>query len=117
MANADVPVACTLTPEMLVGRVSDFEDLFARHLVDWHREPTQVRLTLAVAPSAEETESALLAAERQCCSFLTFTTARQGENLVVRIASADGVDTTLDGFSEVAQHVMAHRRAGVGGVR
>jgi len=55
MAEAQVPVACTLTPEGLVQRVADFEALFAAALTEVEREPLRLRLRFD-ADAAREAE-------------------------------------------------------------
>lgn len=102
MAGSDLPIMCTLTPNKMVDRLTEFEDLFAEHLTGIEREPLLLHLTFAVEEGKEAKVRELFAAEQQCCAFLSFTYAHTEQGLVVSIAAPAEARPTLDGFQTLA---------------
>ncbi len=50
MPESSVPIACTLSPDQVDGRLAEFHALFAAHLVRLERPaPTRLRLVLGEA--------------------------------------------------------------------
>lgn len=101
MPGSDLPIMCTLSPNKMVDRLTEFEGLFAEHLTGMDREP--LRLTFAVDAGQEEKVRGLFASEQQCCAFLTFTYERTQDGLVVSIAAPQEAGPTLDGFQTLAE--------------
>jgi hypothetical protein len=98
---ADLPIMCTLPPDKMTGRLTDFEALFAESLTGIEREPLLLRLTFD-AGADESRARELFEAEQQCCAFLTFTYERDQAGLVVSIAAPPEAGPTLDGFQALA---------------
>jgi hypothetical protein len=98
---ADLPIMCTLPPDEMTGRLTDFEALFAERLTGMEREPLLLRLTFDSGAGASRARE-LFEAEQQCCAFLTFTYERDEAGLVVSIAAPPGAGPTLDGFQALA---------------
>ena len=97
---ADPPIMCTLSPNEMTGRLTDFEALFAESLTGMEREPLLLRLTFDAG--AESRVKELFEAEQQCCAFLTFTCERDEAGLMVSIAAPPDAGPTLDGFQALA---------------
>jgi len=101
-SNADgwVPQACTLPIAERLGRVAEFDHLFAAALHDVQRPaPERLRLTLRGIPGLEATARDLAARESECCSFFTFTIGRHGEDVVVDVQVPDAQVGVLDGLA------------------
>lgn len=103
MAGTDLPIMCTLSPNSMVDRLTEFEGLFAGHLTGVEREPLLLRLTFAAAAGKEGKIRELFAAEQRCCAFLTVTYDRTEAGLVVSIAAPEAAGPTLDGFQTLAE--------------
>jgi hypothetical protein len=88
-----IPKACTLSPEGRVRQRDRFEEVRG-DILDIDRTPTA--LTIRFAPGADERLlGELIAAERECCSFLEIEYSER----VLRIASDEPHD--LDPFTEL----------------
>lgn len=103
MAGTDLPIMCTLSPNSMVDRLTEFESLFAESLAGMEREPLLLRLTFAVDAGQDAGVRELFAAEQQCCAFLVFTFDRTEAGLVVSIAAPEAAGPTLDGFQTLAE--------------
>lgn len=103
MAESDVPIVCTLSPNSMVERLTEFEGLFAEGLTGVEREPLRLRLTFAAGTARESVIRDLFAAEEQCCAFLGFAFERTGESLVVEITAPEAAGPTLDGLQRLAE--------------
>ncbi|MEO5876826.1 MAG: hypothetical protein ABIS86_03395 [Streptosporangiaceae bacterium] len=103
MADTDPPIMCTLSPNSMVDRLTEFEALFAEHLAAVEREPLHLRLTFTVDAGQEAEARELFAAEQQCCAFLTFTYDRTDAGLAVSITAPEAAGPTLDGFQTLAE--------------
>ena len=98
---ADLPIMCTLSPDKMTDRLTEFEALFAERLTGMERERLLLRLTFA-AEADESRVRELFDAEQQCCAFLTFTYERGKAGLVVSITAPPDAGPTLDGFQALA---------------
>ncbi|MEV4826785.1 MULTISPECIES: hypothetical protein [unclassified Micromonospora] len=78
--QAWVPEVCTLPTVERPLRLAEFDDLFATALHDQQRlSPTALRWRLD--PAAEATVRDLTGRESSCCSFFSFTVARDADAL------------------------------------
>jgi hypothetical protein len=109
---ADLPIMCTLSPNKMMDRLTDFEALFAGSLTGMEREPLLLRLTFDAG--AESRVQELFEAEQQCCAFLTFTYERDEAGLVVSIAAPSDAGPTLDGFQALATRTSSPRTVAEG---
>jgi hypothetical protein len=104
MAETELPIMCTLSPNKMVDRLTDFEALFAADLTALEREPLRLRLTFAGADAGRRQEIlALFDAEQQCCAFLTFRYEQSGDGLGVEITAPAEAEGVLDGFQSLAE--------------
>jgi len=81
----EVPVACTLTPGALAGRVGELAALAERALRSRAPAAGGERLVFADAPGIEDALREAVAAEASCCSFLRMTLARTADGLVLDV--------------------------------
>lgn len=113
MAESDVPIVCTLSPNMMIDQLMEYERLFKRELTALEREPLRLRLVFGAAEGAREAElRELIAREQECCAFLTFTWERTDAGLVAQIVAPAAAERTLDGLQTLAERNMAPERAG-----
>jgi hypothetical protein len=82
----ELPIACTLTPDAKTDRLRLIDDLRRDALIA--REPTGAgaRLRLRDTPDVERRARELVAAESQCCAFLTFELSRADGELVLDVS-------------------------------
>jgi hypothetical protein len=96
------PIACTLSPNDLAGRLQEFRGLFA-HLRAMERpEPARLSLILDRAVDPEAVRE-LLVREQACCAFLGFTITPEADRLVADLEVPAEAAPTLDGFAELAR--------------
>ena len=69
--SAPLPIACSLSPDALAGRLEWISALNRRFLHAYYLERRTLRLVYDVA--ATEDVCSLVESERECCGFLTFT--------------------------------------------
>ncbi|GAA2070742.1 hypothetical protein [Actinomadura alba] len=103
MAGSEVPIMCTLSPNRMVDRLTEFESLFARGLTGVEREPLLLRLTFDADARREAEIRDLFGQEEQCCAFLGFSYARTEAGLVVEVTAPQDADPTLDGMQTLAE--------------
>ena len=72
---ADLPVACTLSPEALEARRLNLLDALVRRARARHELPAGLRLEFAAEDGVLDKIARAVDAERRCCRFLQFTIA------------------------------------------
>jgi hypothetical protein len=104
--QAWVPEACTLPSVDRPLRLAEFDDLFATALREQQRlSPTALRWRLD--PAAEARARDLTGRESACCSFFTFTCARDGAGVRVDVQVPAGHVDVLDALASRAAAGMA----------
>jgi hypothetical protein len=100
--TAAVPIACTLAPDALVGRVEWITTLNRAFLRAHASQGTALLLTYAADAAAEVRE--LVRRERECCAFLTFALDEADDAVRLRIEApdVDGVEALLAPFLALA---------------
>ena len=95
---ASAPVACSLTTEGLREQASRWARLAARALTGHTKTADGLRLDFRPEPGIEEELRALVALERQCCPWATWTVRASATQLGLDVrATGDGV-TALHGM-------------------
>ena len=94
----DMPIACTLSPDRLPERLAFIEALAADGLLERTPTPGGVRIHLRDAPDIERRARELIAAEADCCAFLTFTLRRDQGALVLDVAGPPEARPVIDLF-------------------
>jgi hypothetical protein len=83
--DSSPPLACSLGTGELRERGEEIEALFGAYATGSERTPGGVRISLSGDDAVAERVEALVAAERECCPFLRFDLAREGDRLVLDI--------------------------------
>jgi hypothetical protein len=103
MPESGVPIACTLHPNEMGGRLEEWHRLFAAHLGGIERPaPTRLRLLLAAGAGLARTRD-LAAREMECCAFMTFTVTPSDGRLLVDVEVPEEAAPTLDGLAGIAE--------------
>ena len=100
---ADVPIACTLSPDALkIRRDGLLADLFQRAE---HHELTQHGLRIRFAPAADAvaTIARMVDAERKCCRFLRFviTVEPDGGSVSLELSGPAGTREFIAGLLDL----------------
>jgi hypothetical protein len=103
MAGSDVPIMCTLSPNGMVKRLTEFQALFTEALTKVEREPLRLRLAFDADAEREGVIRGLFAQEEQCCAFLAFSCTRTEAGLVVEVTAPAEAGPTLDGMQTLAE--------------
>ena len=103
MAESEVPIVCTLSPNGMVERLMRFEALFAEGLMKVERSPLLLRLTFDADAGLETWIHDLFAVEQQCCAFLGLGYERTAAGLVVEVTAPAEAGPTLDGLQALAE--------------
>lgn len=103
MVEIEVPIMCSLSPDGMVERLTQFEGLFAEGLTAVEREPSLLRLTFDAEEERERVIRDLFAQEEHCCAFLAFAYSRARAGLVVEVAAPRDAGPILDGMQALAE--------------
>jgi hypothetical protein len=93
-----VPIACSLDAGALSARLKHFDDLRREALLDRRAIQDGLRVRLRAAPGVERRTRELIAAEAQCCPFLSFDLCRHERELVLDITGPAGARPIIDEF-------------------
>ncbi|MGA2014411.1 MAG: hypothetical protein ABSH51_28325 [Solirubrobacteraceae bacterium] len=92
-----LPVACALGAGDGVRRMRRWEALSLKGHPSARRAGHRLEVAYRVEPGVREELEALVAAERQCCSFVDWELEHAGDRIIVRVASdparADDVES------------------------
>jgi hypothetical protein len=83
------PIACTLTPGGYAARTAELAALAARSVRARTQTEHGERLVFMDTPAVERDLRAAIAAEADCCAFLTLELVRTDEGLVLEIAGPE----------------------------
>ena len=81
-----LPEGCSLDPAAGVTRLGRWRELASRGLVGRRREPGELRLRFSSEDGVADELAALVEAERSCCSFLSWTVSRHGDEVELVVA-------------------------------
>lgn len=90
MPAAEAPVACTLSPAGLAGRLEWIRRVTKRSLLSHRLEGSTLRLRYE--PGARADVEQIVAGERECCSFLQFDLQVLPEAVEVTIRAPEGAE-------------------------
>jgi hypothetical protein len=117
VSESPVPIACTLSANLMPERLTEFEELFARYLVGLEREPHRLRLLFDGDGAVEAGAPDLFAREQQCCAFISLTYTRRDARLVVDVGVPAEAGPMLDGLQAIAERSRPRAASGDQGSR
>lgn len=93
--GAELPIACSLDAARLSRRLSDMASVGRDGSVRVRLDGTRAELRLARRAGLRERLDAIVAAERECCPFLTMRVSATGGALVLAIEAPEGAEAIL----------------------
>ena len=107
--SVELPIVCSLSAPDLSARLAEIAELGRDALVQSHITGTRAELRFAGSEEVRVRIDAIVAAESQCCTFLSMHIAEQGDVIVLTIDAPKGagmvVQQLVDAFC--AQHGRA----------
>jgi hypothetical protein len=94
----DPPIACTLAPDRMRGRLAFIDALTADALVDQQPIAGGVRSRFRDEPDVERRLRELVALESQCCAFLRFEIGRAEAAIVLDITGSPDAQPVIERF-------------------
>ena len=85
---SDQPIACTLAPDQMRGRMSLIDTLAADALIGQQPIEGGIRARFRAEPGIERRVRELAAAESRCCAFLRFDVHRHEHVVVLDITGS-----------------------------
>jgi hypothetical protein len=92
----DLPIACTLSAGQMRERVAFVERLAADALIARTEIDGGVRSRFRNSPGVEERLRELIAAEAECCAFLSFAVAHHDDELWLDVTGAPEARPVID---------------------
>jgi hypothetical protein len=100
--TAELPIACTLPPADVSGRLELIDALAAEALLDQRPIAGGLRARFRDAPGIDARVRGLAAAEAECCAFLRFEVAREGGAVTLDITGAPDAQPVIHRFFATA---------------
>jgi hypothetical protein len=91
----DLPIACSLSATELPQRLAEMADLGLAALVDARSEPLHAQLRFAAGADVRDRVQAVVAAESQCCAFLTMRVTDGPDTVELAIDAPEGAELVL----------------------
>jgi hypothetical protein len=113
---SELPIACSLKATQLSERLAEMSALGDAALVDARTKPLHAELRFAAGDGIRERVEAILAAESQCCSFLSMGVSEEPGLVVLTVDAPEGAELVLAELvaafrdQPAALHSAAHRR-------
>src|SRR5436190_21667140 len=92
----ELPIACSLSAPDLRARLAEMAALGRAALVDVCTAPTHAELRFAAGRGVRERVEAIVAAEAECCAFLTMRVSDEPDLVVLAIEAPPGAEPVLD---------------------
>ena len=93
---SELPIACSLSATELSGRLRDMAELGHAALLDVHREPTRAELRFVADGGVRDRVERIVAAESQCCAFLSMSVSDEPDTVVLGVEAPQGTELVLD---------------------
>ena len=90
------PIACSLSATELSARHAAMNDLAHTALLGAHTGNGRAVLRFAARPGVREHVEDIVAAESECCAFLTMHVGEERGQVVLRIGAPPGAEPVLD---------------------
>lgn len=95
---AELPIACSLSAAELPQRLAQIADLGHAALVGAHIDSTRAELRFVAGAEVRRRVEAIVAAESQCCDFLTLRVTDEPSAVVLTIDAPAGAECALEEF-------------------
>ena len=99
MMPSELPIACSLTPTELRGRLADIAAVGEASLLDVEAQRGWARLRFD--PGARDRVAGIVAAEARCCPFLSMELRDEQDALVLTIEAPEGAETVVEDLVRV----------------
>ena len=96
-----LPVSCTLGPVDGPDRLRRWQRLHERAAPEVQLRPGTLEVRYADGPGIAEELAELVAAERDCCAFVTWSTTRVDGRPTLRVTAPDGRPEAVDPVAAV----------------
>ena len=94
----ELPIACSLGAGDLTHRLDEIAALGRDALLDSDLDGTRATLRFAASPGIEQRLAKIVAAESECCAFLTMRVRDEGDALMLSITAPAGAEVMLGEF-------------------
>jgi hypothetical protein len=95
----ELPIACSLGPHELAGRADEWRALGESALIGAARTEAAAVQRYRRAPEVEARLRELVALEAECCPFLDFERAEEGDEIVLKVSGPPEAAGMVDLFS------------------
>jgi hypothetical protein len=92
---SELPIACSLNASEFPERLAEMADLGRAALIDARTEPTRAQLRFAAGAGVRARVEAIVAAESQCCAFLTMRVSDEPDTVVLTIDAPEDAQLVL----------------------
>jgi hypothetical protein len=106
---SDLPIACSLAADELHKRLAEMADIGASDLVTSHASGRQALLRFRKRSGTRERLAAIVAAESECCAFLSMDLRDTGDEIDLTVTVPAGAEPVLEDI--VAAFAGAERAA------
>jgi hypothetical protein len=94
----ELPIACRLDAGALANRIADISDLGRSSLIDVEQGVRHAVLRFVRRDRTEERLAAIVAAEGDCCGFLSLRIRDEAGALQLSIEAPEGAESILEGM-------------------
>lgn len=91
----DTPIACTLSASEMPDRLAEIRAIGRSSLVSTEASAPRAVLRFRADDETRERLTAVVAAESECCSFLTFELVKEPGDLVLTISAPAGGEPVM----------------------
>lgn len=92
----ELPIACSLNATELPVRLAEMAALGRDALIGTRTEPTRAELRFAAGADVRRRVEAIVAAESECCAFLTMRVDDEPDVVVLSIEAPEGAEVVLE---------------------
>lgn len=95
----NLPIACSLDAQSLSTRLAEIADVGGRALLDTRTSDGEAVLRFAAGAGIRPRLEAIVAAEQECCAFMAFQLAQDGDELVLTVRAPADAQLVLEDFA------------------
>jgi hypothetical protein len=93
--TSELPIACSLSATELPVRMAEMADLGRAALVDIRQGRTRAEVRFAAGAGVRDRVNGIVAAESQCCAFLTMSVSDEPDTVLLTIQAPEGAELVL----------------------